>query len=312
MIKLPNSIELALDALLKDAPAKDLQTSYADLSNRYRDHNPSSGYRKQEQLAYIAARLPATYGAIISVLKQLPAADYKDCLDLGAGPGTATIAAFEGIPSLQSYTLVEQDRSMSILSQSICNEIPNCTFEVSNILNKLTYSAHDLVILGYVINEHSLDKQLKMIENAWALTKKALILIVPGTPQHFQNLLEGRRLLIEKGAFIAAPCPADTPCPLTGTKDWCHFSVRVERSLKHRHLKKGSLMYEDEKFSYMIATREPAERNARVIKAPIHRKGHVILDTCEEDGIKRETISQRNKENYDKVRKLNWGDVRST
>jgi ribosomal protein RSM22 (predicted rRNA methylase) len=47
---------------------------------------------------------------------------------------------------------------------------------------------------------------------------------------------------------------------------------------------------------------------ARVIRKPLQRSGHVLLDLCTANGLKRQTISKRDKEAYKKAVKLDWGD----
>lgn len=38
------------------------------------------------------------------------------------------------------------------------------------------------------------------------------------------------------GAHVVAPCPHDGKCPMEGTKSWCHFAQRFQRSdLQRRH-----------------------------------------------------------------------------
>ena len=37
-------------------------------------------------------------------------------------------------------------------------------------------------------------------------------------------------------AHVVAPCPHDGKCPMEGTKSWCHFAQRFQRSdLQRRH-----------------------------------------------------------------------------
>ena len=96
-------------------------------------------------------------------------------------------------------------------------------------------------------------------------------------------------MLIGGGFRVAAPCPHQLDCPLAGG-DWCHLPAHVERSALHRAVKGGELSYEDEKFSYVLATRLPVEPYAaRVIRHPMIRKGLVGLPLCQADG----TAAQR-------------------
>ena len=37
-------------------------------------------------------------------------------------------------------------------------------------------------------------------------------------------------------AYVVAPCPHDGKCPMEGTRSWCHFAQRFQRSdLQRRH-----------------------------------------------------------------------------
>jgi hypothetical protein len=101
------------------------------------------------------------------------------------------------------------------------------------------------------------------------VTSNMLVLIEPGTPAGFANVLEARTGILEYegrrveklqrrltdadttssssssmdaavqaklsskwfGAHVVAPCPHDGPCPLAvpGSKSWCHFGTRFQR-----------------------------------------------------------------------------------
>ena len=37
-----------------------------------------------------------------------------------------------------------------------------------------------------------------------------------------------------RGASVVAPCPHDGVCPMQGTRSWCHFAQRFERSSLQR------------------------------------------------------------------------------
>lgn len=92
--------------------------------------------------------------------------------------------------------------------------------------------------------------------------------------------------------------------------DWCHFSQRLERSTEHRLVKSGSLGYEDEKFSYIIATRlDLPTAQARIVRHPRKHSGHVQLELCRVPGvIAKETVTKSNKEAYKRARQAQWGE----
>ena len=92
--------------------------------------------------------------------------------------------------------------------------------------------------------------------------------------------------------------------------DWCHFSQRLERTAGHRRIKGGSLGFEDEKFSYVIATRlELNPVQARIIRHPQKHSGHVQLELCTSRGrLEKTTIAKSAKEDYKRARQSDWGD----
>ncbi len=92
--------------------------------------------------------------------------------------------------------------------------------------------------------------------------------------------------------------------------DWCHFAARVERSSLHRRLKGGSLGYEDEKFSYVAATKEPFSLpDSRILTHPERHSGHIILKLCTSEGVQHPTISKKMGPLYKQARKAEWGDA---
>lgn len=90
---------------------------------------------------------------------------------------------------------------------------------------------------------------------------------------------------------------------------WCHFSVRLSRTRLHRQLKGADLGYEDEKFMYLVAGRQPARIiDARIVGYP--RIGKVIqLPLCKADGhLENAQISKRDAR-YKIAKKAKWGDA---
>jgi ribosomal protein RSM22 (predicted rRNA methylase) len=136
--------------------------------------------------------------------------------------------------------------------------------------------------------------------------------VEPGTPRGFETIIAARDTLIAAGANIVAPCTHAGRCPLAG-KDWCHFDTRLERTRVHQQVKSGSLPYEIEKYSYLIASRQrgaAACDAARVIRRPLKKSGHVILDLCTSlADAQRVVVSRRDRKSYRQARAAKWGDL---
>lgn len=299
---------------------KSLSLNYQSLSKRYRgDRNtPNTALQirnAEEALAYALARMPATYGAVHDVLSRaletIPALNPATLLDLGAGPGTASLAAMDHFHDLKEMRLIEPNAHLRGLAQHLC-KLEGCDigFEPATLSTVEIAAPSDLVLLSYVLNEVPGGDLAKILDKLWDATKQALVIIEPGTPDGFALILEIREHLLKAGARIAAPCPHDLDCPLKNTPRWCHMSARIERSSLHRKIKPdAALGYEDEKFSYLVATRLPAARpSARLIGHP-HGQKLVSLELCEQTGAATtRTLSKRDEE-YKAAKKREWGDA---
>jgi ribosomal protein RSM22 (predicted rRNA methylase) len=314
---LPLSVQKNIQSLLVASDSTlALKTAREQLTNRYREAGgqTKSGFSSSlEALAYIATRLPATYAAIKAVLSQAPVDDVTSVLDLGAGPGTAALAAALHWPKCSQFHLIEGDSYMKELSQQLLQNVPEIShqqfsFEHSDLLHLSLNRTYDLVILSYVLNELSTHEQATVLQGAWEKALKGVVIVMPGTPIGYEQLMRARDVLIDLGAFIAAPCPHNKVCPLK-EGDWCHFSTRLSRSSLHKKIKDAALSYEDEKYSYIIALRDISPRSpGRIIRKPLKRSGHVTLDLCTKDGLQRKIVSRREKVLYKAANERFWGD----
>jgi ribosomal protein RSM22 (predicted rRNA methylase) len=76
------------------------------------------------------------------------------------------------------------------------------------------------------------------------------------------------------------------------------------------HAKKATVPFEDEKFSYVIASRQPvALQGARILAPPIKTKAEIKFKLCAENGLTQSSIARRDKAEYKRARKLEWGDL---
>ena len=288
-----------------------------ELTSRYR--NPSGSpliNTDAHRQAYVFSRMPATYASLNSsmlAIKERGDFEIKTVLDLGAGPGTAMWAACENFSSIEKVTLLEKDTALSAIGKRLAKESELDSIRLANwiegdleLIKELP--PHDLVILSYSIGELKARVMLPLIEICLQAANQLLLIVEPGTPVGFERIRLIRQHLIGLGSHLVAPCPHHNACPMTGG-DWCHFAARVERTSLHRKLKGGSLGYEDEKFSYIAASKERVDQpEARILTHPMRHTGHVNLKLCTAEGVKQTTVSKKMGALYKQVRKAEWGD----
>jgi ribosomal protein RSM22 (predicted rRNA methylase) len=328
--QIPSDLKEAIQEELKKVPLGLLNKSREEFGTRYREEahrkaitSAGAAFLDTEghRLAYIATRMPATYAAVSRVFheadKRLPDLNCESLLDLGAGPGTVLWACAEVFPSLKQVTMIEQDVNLIKIGKRLCSKRNQPLFNEAQWLHEdlstlQELKPHDCIVLSYSLGELPKEVQVRLIDLCWKSARKAVILIEPGTPYGFEGIVAARERLIKAGAYIAAPCPHANACPLAAIGDWCHFSERLERTVEHRILKEGQLGYEDEKFSYLVASKMKGEAyNERILRHPQKRKGHIHFTLCTPEGLKQKIISKREGQAYKDAKKADWGDILS-
>jgi ribosomal protein RSM22 (predicted rRNA methylase) len=334
MFELPLFLQRYLDhefeALSQQRPQarQELQQAVAQLSRRYLKGPSAEGHLSGSLtiLAYLSARLPATYAAGAAVLEQLhqilPEWQPQHVIDLGAGPGSISLAAQRFFQPAH-HLLYEADGRMIQSGQTI--------FEAGKLHNQwqqgylpalpqkpAAWESSTLWLAGYVLNElkpaqrqqlyHSLQSSLA--------PEDVLVLIEPGTPAGYQHLLEARQSFLEAAVnatnvtrfHLLAPCPHENACPLS-EDDWCHFAERLPRSPLHRFLKGGDRNFEDEKYAYLIFSQMPAATShpGRLLRQPRQHKGHLQLRLCGPTGVSDPIVSKKQAA-YKILKKAGWGD----
>jgi ribosomal protein RSM22 (predicted rRNA methylase) len=302
-----------------------LMTAYR--SGDYPDRPVLSSAR--DAAAYAAYRMPATAAAVSAAIRQLrlalPGWAPGSLADLGAGTGGAAWAAVAELPGIGSVALYEQAGPAVSLGRAI--------FAASGaeVLRRAGWHrwrlpsdgepgapdgpdlvATDLVTAGYILGELSGQQQERLA--MLAARARAVVIVEPGTPAGHRRVLAARARLLSAGFTVLAPCPHQLACPVAVAGDWCHFAARLQRSAMHRQAKGAELSYEDEKFSYVAAVRDPARGGpgpaGRVIRRPQLRKNLVLLDLCASDGTsQRQLVGKSSGAAYRRARKAGWGDA---
>jgi ribosomal protein RSM22 (predicted rRNA methylase) len=321
MADLPDDLRQALTTAVSGAVDAALTASVGRLIDQYRSGAvPRSPILRSaaEAAAYAVYRMPATFMAARSALRQVaavaPEFAPRTQLDLGGGTGAAVWAATGVWPTLAAVTVVEQSAEAIALGRRLAGSgaapaLRSATW-LTSALDTADLPPADLVTVSYVLGELPPDAQASLVSAA-ATGGGAVALIEPGTPAGYERILAARQVLLDRGLGIVAPCPHAAPCPLPTGRDWCHSAARVNRSGAHRFAKSGTLGYEDEKFSYVVAMPAPAPHAAgRVLRHPVQRKGLVALRVCTAAGTAEQVIvSKRQGPLYRASRDVAWGDA---
>lgn len=315
---LPAELKTALDAKLQGFSRTDAAQRSQRISTAYRSGGGSGTIKSEaDALAYALARMPATYAAVAASLNALteiaPSLAPETLLDVGAGPGTASWAAAEAFSSLRDFTLLDANATLSRLALELTRDstrLSDCRYLPGDAAANLAeVSQADLVVASYVIGELGELDQRRLAETMWTKARQALVVIEPGTPAGYARILALRQQLIALGAYVAAPCPHEKPCPLIAP-DWCHFSQRLPRSQAHRQIKGAEVPFEDERFIYLALTRTPPARRAtRVLAPPDVGKAEITAKLCTEQGIELAKVRRRDKAAYARARRWRWGDA---
>jgi ribosomal protein RSM22 (predicted rRNA methylase) len=319
-MQLPPPLRHAVDDALKGVALADLATASELLSQRYRGEVHDGRWHLGDDraaLAYLAARLPATYAAVRASFEAVVAARPEfapvTALDVGAGPGTALWAAADCWSGLADVLLIEASPAIRAWGERLSRgagpaRIVWRTADAGD--GMVDCAARDLVTLAYVLGEFAPERRDALIDRLWTLTDGMLVVVEPGTPAGWQRIVAARARLIAAGAHLIAPCPHAAPCPLA-RPDWCHFARRVARSRLHREVKSADVPWEDEKFIYLAASRTPGAAFAsRVIARPRPASGRVTLKLCRNDGVAGERlVTRREGQVFKAARRVDWGDI---
>ena len=298
-VQLPEAAKRIIDERAEALGFRALERAAQAMSDAYREELPIRLSGEERAVAYLVTRMPATFAAAFAALREI-AADVRTVLDVGAGTGGASLAAWKLFPAA-SIIMIERDAAFAAAARLF---LPDARWIHADATKLDSLPEHDLVIASYSLGEMG----EQMIQRLWRAARVALAVVEPGTPKGSALVVRARDELLAGGARLIAPCPADTPCPIL-PPDWCHFAARVERSSLHRRIKHAELGYEDEKFSYITLGREPAELvPARVIRRPRQMPGLIVLETCAPAGLKTERVTKRDQAAFRAARHTAWGD----
>lgn len=306
-----------MEAIASEVPQKTLAAAFDRIATSYGgDERQTPVASETDAIAYACGRGFGTFSAVERCLRAValvrPDWRPRSLVDLGAGTGSASWAAVSVFDSIERVTLVERSAAMTSLGQRVLLSGPsalrNATWISDDAARLPDGVRFDLAVASFVLGELTRDARAVAVSRWYDATDGELVIIEPGSVAGFEAIRAARDQLIADSATITAPCPHDGTCPMMD-RDWCHFGVRVQRSRLQRVVKSGDRGFEDERYSFVAASKQgKAARSPRVLRRPQRQRGHVRLHLCTDDGIREDVIAKRD-ERYRRARALSWGDA---
>jgi len=237
-------------------------------------------------------------------------------LDLGCGPGTASLGvldffgAREHYPRLE-FTAVDQVAENLKAAEELFSSMrasrglkAAMTTVRSGVadLSRFETGPFDLVILSNVLNElfsregRKIEKRLAVMEDIMTrlvADDGSLIVIEPALRETSREMLEVRDRLLDEGFHVYAPCIFAGKCPaLTNPRDWCHEDIPWEAPAVIRELDRLTGLRKDSlKFSWLVFRKDGqsaadfyGDDSFRVVSEPLVSKGKVEFYLCGANG----------------------------
>jgi ribosomal protein RSM22 (predicted rRNA methylase) len=211
----------------------ELVTSIQEISQKFTVKRENiSDYLHDPKLvaAYAAFYLLTNVPKLEEVLKWMPShwiSSLKECdfIDLGAGPGTFSLA-WKMLGGHGIFYQVETSPLMREQAAKIWQGFSNEKLYQSSKWDFQT-ERPKFLLFGHSANEMKIESVLSYIQ---AVNPEHILFIEPGTKEFFSKMLGIRDLLLRKNYQILYPCPNHQQCPLaTSDKDWCHQYIHVRQ-----------------------------------------------------------------------------------
>ena len=194
---IPQELKIAIENQLVGIKSNQIIENSQKISSRYRN-NIGDGKifvnKQEEALSYAISRMPSTYCAIYSALDHT-LENYNEkintCYDMGAGTGAA-IWAVNQFMHLEKCTCFEREQVMINMGKKLMKGVEllkQVDWKKFDILKDNFTEKADLVITSYMINELPEENKNEIIKKLWNATNKILLIIEPGTPAGFKNIV---------------------------------------------------------------------------------------------------------------------------
>lgn len=310
-MNLPFEVHKKVCLLYLDMKQSSLKQMREILTDKYKNNSGRSVdlvENSDEGILYSISRMPATFSVVCTLLQELVyeglLEDVSTVIDVGSGTGSGYFAVRETFEDAK-IDLYEKNKNMIHVFNKITDE-PVAVNEADIIKQNIDGSA-DLVMASYVLSEMTQTDRETVLKKLCDAAKKYILIVDSGTPQNFAELLRLARLASGSGFHLVAPCFNEV-CPLSG--DYCQFYSRVERSSLHRISKSGKLPYEDEKYFYILLSKQPRTFSGeRVIRRPKILPDEIDLCLCSNSGVTVRKVTRKDGQDFKRAKKVKINQI---
>lgn len=193
-----------------------------------------------------------------------------DLVDLGAGPGTFSLAYKKWGGEGDVYQV-----EISELMREQAAKLWGLASQGSNLYQGYKWSwkteREKILLFGHSANEMGVAAAIDYIEQ---INPDHILFIEPGTKDFFPKMLEIRKYLLDQKFNLLFPCPDKLECPLKGTNDWCHQFLKVTHESSIERL--SQMAKKDRRM--LPLTVQAFSRSHQIINAPV-RVVRVLSET---------------------------------
>ena len=278
----------------------DLVKAIDEISLKFTKERDKIGdYLKDPRLvsAYTAFYLLTNIPKMEEVLKWMPQdwiEQLKKCdfIDLGAGPGTFSLA-WKALGCSGDFYQIELSALMKEQGKKIWQGFHTESLRQGSRW-EWTGQNEKFVLFGHSANEMGAKVAIDYIEK---INPDHILFIEPGTKDFFPKMLEIRDYLLKKNWNVLYPCPLALECPMKNSPDdWCHQFISVKQDAEIERI--SQMAKKDRKllpltvhaYSKTFSYKNPSERLVRVLP---ETKFSLEWEVCHDNVIEQYQVMKR-------------------
>ena len=297
---------------------KNLKKSFETLSKKYINEEKNSEFvtNEEDSLVYALSRMLATYNVnyfvakdLLYLIQQYKLEEIETLTDVGCGTLAGSLA-FNDVFCLSKTIGLEKNGFMLNFSRKMVQNCSLANYELKDCdMTNQPIDSSDIILASFSLNELKDEKLFCVLDKLVSSTKKYLVIVEAGTPKRFEFMKMIKNYILPKGLSLVAPCANVKECPISGD-DWCHFYCRLNRTKEQKFFKDATKSYEDEKFTYLIFSKQKFVANySRIIARPQVRKGVISFKICSLNGVFKKDVTAKEKQMFKMAKKLDCGNI---